>query len=346
MHFMTKLTRCFVRMINQRPFSLRREQEPHYVHRTIEQDYSLAVPLAYTPRSLPQPSSLAVICHMFYPELIAEIRNYLGNIPLAADLFFSTDTEEKRSLIDLGFADWSKGRVETRVMENRGRDVAPRMIGFREVHNSYEYVLHVHSKASRHNNGLATWREFLFKNLVGSPEIVYSVFEAFARHPRLGLVFPQHYEILREHKWISWGNNYPIAQSLAQRMGITVAPERTIDFPSGSMFWARSAALRPLLNLALSFSDFPQETGQIDGTLAHAIERLYLLACERAGFSWLKIANPALYGNTASIVEIDSAAALDRFVAERASDGELARDVFSHVCRDDVVIIRRPMGRR
>jgi lipopolysaccharide biosynthesis protein len=95
------------------------------------------------------------------------------------------------------------------------------------------------------------------------------------------------------------------------------------------MFWARSAALRPLLNLALSFNDFPQETGQIDGTLAHAIERLYLLACERAGFSWLKIANPALYANTASIVEIDSAAALDRFVAERA--GRLESYHFSNL---------------
>ena len=82
------------------------------------------------------------------------------------------------------------------------------------------------------------------------------------------------------------------------------------------MFWARSAALVPLLELDLTFEDFPAETGQTDGTLAHAIERLYLYSCERAGYGWLKIANPALYFDTDTIVPIRSAEDLDRFVAK------------------------------
>jgi lipopolysaccharide biosynthesis protein len=232
---------------------------------------------------LPQPSSVAIICHIFYPELLPEIRKFLENIPFGSDLFFSTDTEEKRNLVEQALAGWNKGHITTRIMPNRGRDVAPRLIGYREVHDVYEFVLHVHSKSTLYRNDLAGWRELLFRNLVGSPEIVYSVFEAFARHPHLGLIFPQHYEPTRE--LIGWGSNYHIAQYLAQRMGISLAPAQKIDFPSGSMFWARSAALRPLLDLALSFSDFPAEEGQIDGTLAHAIERLYPLACEKAADS-------------------------------------------------------------
>ena len=91
--------------------------------------------------------------------------------------------------------------------------------------------------------------------------------------------------------------------------------DAALDFPAGSMFWARGAALRPLLDLGLSFDDFPAETGQTDGTLAHAIERLFLHSCERAGYGWLKIANPALYFRTDTIVQIRSAEDLDRYVA-------------------------------
>jgi hypothetical protein len=84
------------------------------------------------------------------------------------------------------------------------------------------------------------------------------------------------------------------------------------------MFWARAAALRPLLELGLSFSDFPPETAQTDGTLGHAIERLYLYACERAGFGWLKLANPALYIDTRTMVEITSPTVLGQYVMKHS----------------------------
>lgn len=46
------------------------------------------------------------------------------------------------------------------------------------------------------------------------------------------------------------------------------------------MFWCRTDALRKLLELDLQFSDFDDEAGQIDGTLAHAMERAFLYAVE------------------------------------------------------------------
>jgi hypothetical protein len=82
------------------------------------------------------------------------------------------------------------------------------------------------------------------------------------------------------------------------------------------MFWARPAALKPLLDLNLLFDDFPAEGAQLDHTLAHAIERLYFLACERSGHVWLKVAQPALYANTDTILPVRSPAELERFVGE------------------------------
>ncbi|EXS67932.1 rhamnan synthesis F family protein [Sphingobium sp. Ant17] len=47
------------------------------------------------------------------------------------------------------------------------------------------------------------------------------------------------------------------------------------DFPAGSMFWARTDAILPILSADLEWEDFPLEEGQTDGTLAHCIERMF-----------------------------------------------------------------------
>ena len=40
------------------------------------------------------------------------------------------------------------------------------------------------------------------------------------------------------------------------------------------MFWCKPELLKPILDWNLSWSDFDEEGGQIDGTIAHSIERL------------------------------------------------------------------------
>ena len=244
-----------------------------------------------------------------------EIRRYLGNIPFPCDLYITTDTEAKKETIAGTFRGWPKGAVDIRVVENRGRDIAPKLVGLKDAHDAYEFVLHLHSKWSDHAGALANWRGHIYETLLGSPEIVRSVFAAFARAPDLGIVAAQHYELIPQ--WINWGGNLKPARALAKRMGFALDERAVLDFPSGSMFWARTAALKPLLDLNLTFRDFPREERQIDGTLAHAIERLYFHVCERAGLRWMKIANPRLLADTATVVPISEPEGLDRFMAER-----------------------------
>jgi lipopolysaccharide biosynthesis protein len=121
--------------------------------------------------------------------------------------------------------------------------------------------------------------------LLGSPDIVASIFEMFRQCHDLGIVAPRNFEAIR-HAMI-WGVNFENCATLARRMGATIERDSRIDFAAGSMFWARSAALKPLLDLDLTFDNFDEERGQADGTLAHAIERLTFYSCELAGYKWL-----------------------------------------------------------
>jgi lipopolysaccharide biosynthesis protein len=61
-------------------------------------------------------------------------------------------------------------------------------------------------------------------------------------------------------------------------------------FPAGSMYWFRVEVLRPLLSDSLvSLDDFEMEAGQLDGTLAHAIERVIGCLASRQGWKMEEI---------------------------------------------------------
>jgi GT2 family glycosyltransferase len=279
--------------------------------RAVEIDYSLAVPLRYIVESRHVEGAVAAVVHMFYGDLAVEFRSYLENIPGAVDVFISVANQFDKALVEDAFADWGQGGVEVRIVPNRGRDVAPRLVEFRDVYNRYALVLQLHTKRSIHSPVLTSWRHFLLENLVGNEAVVSSVFEAFARNPRLGIVAAQHFEPVRN--FIDWGNNLGLAKQLTERIGITIDPDAALDFPSGSMFWVRTAALRPLLDLGLTAEEFGEEQGKKDQTLAHAIERLQFHVCEHAGFDWIKIARPELFTQTPGIISVRDASELDRF---------------------------------
>ncbi len=308
----------------------------------LEQEFSLELPLGYSaPARVP---SVAVVLHAFHVELLHEFRAYLDNIPFRADLFVSTDTEAKQVAVLACFANWAPGMVETRVVPNRGRDVAPKVVGFASVHDRYEYVLHLHTKQSPHDSRLVGWRGYLLDTLLGSPETVRGVFEVFARMPRLGMLAPQHIDELRP--WIRWGQNHREAEALAGRMGFALPPRAPLDFPSGSMFWARSAALRPLLDLGLAARDFPEERGQTDGTLAHCIERLYFHICEQAGYDWMKLTARGELHEQGHVTAVPSSEALDRFLSRRLVRLSESRGVIRAVEDNPLITSPPPRPRR
>jgi lipopolysaccharide biosynthesis protein len=105
------------------------------------------------------------------------------------------------------------------------------------------------------------------------------IIAAFEQQDSLGLVFPS------DSKLIGWDANRVLAGKIAARIGWKGGLPDYFDFPLGTMFWIRPQALRPLLDLGLTWTDYPEEPVAYDGTLLHALERLPTMACQLAGFT-------------------------------------------------------------
>ncbi|MFM0328578.1 rhamnan synthesis F family protein [Paraburkholderia strydomiana] len=289
---------------------------PPEAARAIEIDYSAKVPFSFSEHAELKTKRVAAILHLFYPDLAPEFRDYLDNIPVEVDVYISTCDRFSETLIRNAFKGWRKGNVQVKVVANRGRDIAPKLLAFKEVFDQYDLILCLHGKRSHHASALSQWRHFLLESLTGSPEVVRSVLFAFEHDPRLGMVAAQHFETMRH--WTNWGGNFDAAHKIAQRLGFALDKSTPLDFPSGSMFWVRATALKDLVNLGLQIDDFPPESKQTDATLAHSIERLFFYVCENAGFGWMKIARPELYEKTPAMIPITRPSDLTYFAKHYA----------------------------
>lgn len=234
-----------------------------------------------------QPGKIAIQAHIFYLDLLEDMASYCANMPYAFDALVSVVDNDA---MDKALAVFEKiPHVEkciVRVVPNRGRDVAPMLAGFGDVLPDYDFIAHIHSKKSLYTGSeQQNWRNYLFDALLGTPERIRKIFRAFADAEKVGVIYPRPADNV-PYAAFTWMSNRAVGQSLLSRAGI--APNKTeyFDFPAGTMFWARTRALRKFFALGLTFTDFPPEQGQNDGTIAHAFERSVLLAAQSEGMSY------------------------------------------------------------
>jgi Rhamnan synthesis protein F len=237
-----------------------------------------------SPQSRGLPSA-ALHAHFHYPGLAEDFFHKLSRNDARCDLLLSTDESAKASALRKAAAQYRRGEVQLRVIPNRGRDVGAFLTGFADVIARYEIIGHFHGKRSEHGGGVLDpffgdrWREFLWQNLIGDQHPMMDVVIAsLAADEKLGIVFPE------DPYLYHWDDNRTIAERLAARMGMLEPLPPFFDFPAGTMFWARTVALKPLFDLRLGWDDYPREPVPTDGTVLNAIERLLPFVARHAGY--------------------------------------------------------------
>ena len=239
-------------------------------------------PLAELPARPVTDLRVAVHLHLFYVDMAGFFAQWLSHIPLKVDLFLSVPDGTKDSVAAPFAALESVGSVTVEAVENRGRDVRPMIRAFGDKLAGYDVFLHIHSKRSPHDGALAGWLDHLLKNLLGDGQHTAKILGLYADHPDLGLLYPEPLNAFPYWTLTNSSNKADMARLFAQLGADFPADETYPDFPVGTMFWARGQALSTLLRTKVE--GFQDESGQVDGTLAHAIERSFGLIARQAGY--------------------------------------------------------------
>jgi lipopolysaccharide biosynthesis protein len=219
----------------------------------------------------------AVILHLYYPAMWEEIQFYLRNLNGAYDLFVSIPYNV--NLSDQDILDVNE-HVFIYRCNNHGRDILPFLNILSSIHHlQHRYALKIHTKRSSHRRDGTVWRKDLYDKLCGSPTLIGNIRSTFDSHTEIAIIAPQGHLL---PSTFYWGQNVDTVKKLAHMANIPFKDE-VFKFVAGSMFWFRPSAFRPIVDLPVEADDFEAERGQVDGTLAHAMERFFGLMIQHKG---------------------------------------------------------------
>ena len=221
----------------------------------------------------------AVVVHVYYPEVWEEFAETLRRVPFDFDLYVTLTWRGAESVaLQAGIeAAFPGARVVP--LRNHGRDIFP----FLHLVNSgwldgYQAVCKLHTKKSPHRTDGEDWRRHLVGGILEGEGLELRL-KRFKADPEAAfwVADGQHFT---GGEW--WGANYQTVASVLRRVEIGCDPGH-LSFPAGSIYWMKPLMVDMIRALNLTEDLFEPESGQTDGTLAHAIERALGYLAEAAG---------------------------------------------------------------
>lgn len=241
--------------------------------RIVEQKPSLNI------AEITKGKTIAIHLHLFYIDLLPEIQSYLNNMPCIFDLFVSipdiVDYDAKKLQESLCMIKHI-GAITIKRTPNQGRDIAPMLCTFKTDLQRYDFMLHIQTKKSPQDKSLVGWRRFILNHLLRSKDAVTYILQCL--NDDVGIIAPPDYIFC--YDITGWTQNLNQAQKIINRSKLNLCLEKEVPmvkFPQGSMFWCKTDYLKELFNIKWDYKEFESEPLPFDGTVAHALERLFFL---------------------------------------------------------------------
>lgn len=235
---------------------------------------------------------IALAMHLYFMDMLDQSVAFAAKFPPQTDVFISTNDEKKKRQIEQAFAGQDLHSVAVLVVENRGRDVAAFLCDLAPHLRGYDYVCFMHDKKAIQTRPGSVGASFGYvcnENVCKNAAHVLNVLCEFERDPYLGILcppYPTHGLYFMNMCSGGWGPNFENTKQLLKtlRLDVPISGEESPIAPFGSVFWFRPNALEPLFAHGWQHSEFPPEPLPQDGTISHAIERVYPFVAQAAGY--------------------------------------------------------------
>ena len=247
--------------------------------------------------------SIVVIAHLYYDDILDYDFKFLSNIPDYIDIIITTDNIDKKSLIEENYLSKLENNSKVILVSSRGRDMSGLFVGCKDEIRNYDYFCYVHDKKSSYNDYYVTgnsFRDIIWENMLASEDYINSIIKSFDDNESLGLIVPPRvyhstYFTAFYHNY--WLGNVDEIYKLFDKMNIDAEiNSKELPLPIGNCFWAKFDALKPLFDLDWDYEDFPPEPLPHDGTVSHALERIYAHVAASHGY-FTEIAMTDYYGS-------------------------------------------------
>jgi len=236
-------------------------------------------------------NKIVVQAHIYYEDLINEIIDKTNNIPAIFDLYITTTSFKKKEIIENYVKKFSKSyKYYIKIVKNKGRDIFPLLIQLKNNIKKYKYICHIHSKKTIKSPDYGRqWRQYLFENLLGSPEIISEILDDFEQNNKLGFIFPETFYGCSEFSLILRNREKKYINFILNKIFPGYKIGKKLDFPAGNMFWAKVTSIKEIFELKNIENLFPKESNQSGDTIMHGIERVWLFLVKINGYYYKKI---------------------------------------------------------
>jgi rhamnosyltransferase len=236
---------------------------------------------------------IAIHLHIQYTDTLHRFMPYFDNSPIEFDLFCTTDTLDKKILIE----NLIKGHLCINklkyifIVDNKGRDILSWFL-LSEQLNNYDIVGHFHT---RKTSGASAWIGITWlqelQNLLLNP--ISKVIETFSLDEKIGIIISDAlYKqcVIEPFYFLDRNRLHYMMNKLWQRMkckkSINFRTLSTTIMPWGSMFWYRPDALKPLLQLKIAPNEIPPVAISNDITILNCIEHILVYVAWSSGYDY------------------------------------------------------------